>query len=94
MFVNLAKTVMAGCIAAGLVAGSATAAAAQEQSSGKARSTPSNFPWTYDKDGKIVRKTRAVKEADGTVREETPRGGTCVRIKEKTADGVRWVDKC
>ena len=92
MSMKLAKTVLAGCLAAGLIAGSA---AAQEQpSSGKARATPSNFPWTYDKDGTIVRKSRAVTEANGTVREETPRGGTCVRIKEKTADGVRWVDKC
>ena len=92
MSMKLAKTVLAGCLAAGLIAGSA--AAQQPQPSGKARSTPNNFPWTYDKDGKIVRKSRAVTEANGTVREETPRGGTCVRIKEKTADGVRWVDKC
>ena len=92
MYLKLAKTVLAGSIAAGLVAGSA--AAQQQQPSGKARSTPSNFPWTYDQDGKIVRKSRSVSEADGRTREETPRGGTCVRIKEKTPDGVRWVDKC
>jgi hypothetical protein len=92
MFVKLAKTVLAGCIAAGLVTGSA--AAQQPEQSAKARSTPSSFPWTYDKDGKIVRKSRAVTEADGRTREETIRGGTCVRIKEKTVDGIRWVDKC
>ena len=92
MQTKLARTVLAGWIAAGLAGGAATGATAQ-QSSDKQRSTPDSFSWTYDKDGKVVRKGKAVTDADGKVREETRRG-SCVRIKEKTEDGVRWVDKC
>ena len=82
--------------AAGLASGSAlltaTAAQAQERP-GQCKPTPPSFNWDYDANCRRVPKVKMAKEPNGTAR-ETANRGTCVRIREKTADGYRMVDRC
>lgn len=69
----------------GALALAATAAsAAYAQVSGD-QATPKSFNWEI-KDGKRVPKGNRVVNADGSWREEV-RQGSCVTIKEKTANG-------
>jgi len=92
---NLARIMFAAaCGTALALAYSATAGAQSQPQGGKQRSTPQSFPWEYGKDGKPVRKSRVVTNPDGSTREEVPQGGKCVRIIERTADGVKRTDQC
>ena len=68
-----------------VVAGAGLAGAAVAQSNRTTQATPKN--WNYEiKDGKRVPKGNRVVNADGSWREEV-RQGSCVTIKEKTANG-------
>lgn len=71
---------------------SATASSAQERSA-QCKPTPPSFSWDYDEHCRRVPKAKVTKEPDGTTR-ETIRRGTCVKIKEKTENGYRMVDRC
>jgi hypothetical protein len=65
--------------------GFAGVALAQDRDTQNAQSTPRN--WNYEiKDGKRVPKGNRVVNADGSWREEL-RQGSCVTVKEKTANG-------
>jgi hypothetical protein len=82
---------VAGAAVAALAAGSALAQSANQNAVGT-----QNTPFNYEiKDGKRVPKpTSKVTNADGSWREET-RQGSCVQIKEGTADGaVKTTRKC
>lgn len=79
-------------LALGLTLLPATAAHAQERSA-QCKPTPPSFSWDYDENCRRVPKAKVTKEPDGTTR-ETIRRGTCVKIKEKTEDGYRVVDRC
>jgi len=82
---------VAGAAVAALAAGSALAQSANQNAAGT-----QNTPFNYEiKDGKRVPKpTSKVTNADGSWREET-RQGSCVQIKEGTADGaVKTTRKC
>lgn len=71
--------------AATLAIGGAAPAMAQKASKADAK-TPAG--WSYDiKDGKRVPKAKRQVNADGSWREEIRRG-SCVTIREKSADGV------
>ena len=70
----------------------ATAAQAQERP-GQCKPTPPSFSWDYDANCRRVPKAKGSKDPDGTTRETTQRG-TCVKIKEKTENGYRTVDRC
>ena len=73
------KALVIGGIVVGLVAGLASAALAQAQSTPKS--------WNYEiRDGKRVPKGERVTNPDGSWREET-RQGKCVTVKERTAAG-------
>ena len=66
-------------------AGFAGVALAQVRDAPNAQVTPRN--WNYEiKDGKRVPKGNRVTNADGSWREEL-RQGSCVTVKEKTANG-------
>ena len=72
-------------IAVSANAGLAGAAIAQDRSTASAPSTPKG--WNYEiRDGKRVPKGNRVVNADGSWREEV-RQGSCVTVKEKTANG-------
>lgn len=90
------RALMIAGAAAGLASGStlvpATAAQAQERST-ECKPTPPSFNWDYDANCRRVPKVKMTKEPDGTARETIQRG-TCVKIREKTADGYRMVDRC
>ena len=90
------KALMIAGAAAGLASGStllpATAAQAQERP-GQCKPTPPSFNWDYDANCRRVPKVKLTKEPDGTARETIHRG-TCVKIREKTPDGYRMVDRC
>jgi len=81
-------------LGAGLGLAYAGVASAQARPQDSKPSTPKSFPWDYGKDGKPVRKSRTVTNPDGSTREEIPLGGSCVRIIERTADGVKRRDEC
>jgi hypothetical protein len=66
-------------------AGFTGVALAQDRDAPSAQATPRN--WNYEiKDGKRVPKGNRVTNADGSWREEL-RQGSCVTVKEKTANG-------
>ena len=92
---NVATILLAAACGAGLALAYTTAAAAQsqQQQNSKPRSTPDNFSWDYGPGGKIVRKARVTKTENGE-RKETPKGGKCVSVEERTPDGVKRVDEC
>ena len=78
------------------VAALAAGAALAQSAGGQVASGTQNTPFNYEiKDGKRVPKpTSKVTNADGSWREET-RQGSCVTIKEGTADGaVKTTRKC
>jgi hypothetical protein len=79
-------------LALGLTLLSATAAQAQERSA-QCRPTPPSFNWDYDEHCRRVPKNKAAKGPDASSRETVQRG-TCVKIREKTEDGYRIVDRC
>ena len=68
-----------------VVAGAGIAGAAIAQSNPNTQATPKG--WNYEiKDGKRVPKADRKVNADGSWREEV-RQGSCVTVKEKTANG-------
>jgi hypothetical protein len=96
MFDAVAKLVMSAGAAAGLALGIALipASAAEAQAKpGECKPTPASFSWDYDEHCRRVPKAQVSRGPDGSVREEIRRG-TCVKIKEKSGDGVKVVDRC
>ena len=70
----------------------ARAAQAQDKSAATDQSTPKGWNWEI-KDGKRVPKGNRQVNADGSSREEV-RVGSCVTIKEKSADGYKESRRC
>jgi len=91
---RLARIAAAAACGVGLALACSAVATAQSQQQNQKPSTPKNFSWDYDKDGKPVRKGRVVTNPDGSTREEVPLGGKCVRVIERTADGIKRTDRC
>jgi hypothetical protein len=82
---RVSKTALLIGLAVVAGAGVAGAAFAQASSSPNTQSTPKG--WNYEiRDGKRVPKAERKVNADGSWREEV-RQGSCVTIKEKTANG-------
>lgn len=80
---HVSKTAL--LIGLAVLAGTGFAGAAIAQSNPNSQSTPKG--WNYEiKDGKRVPKADRKVNADGSWREEV-RQGSCVTIKEKTANG-------
>ena len=80
----------------GIAVAALAAGAAWAQSGGQSSTGTQSTPFNYEiKDGKRVPKpTNVVANADGSKREET-RQGSCVTIKETSADGaVKTTRKC
>ena len=74
-------------IAAAATAGTGLSGAAFAQDRGTQIAQPTPKGWNYEiKDGKRVPKGNRVTNADGSWREEL-RQGSCVTVKEKTANG-------
>jgi hypothetical protein len=85
--VSMVALTVAGVALVAAVGWPMAARAAQAQAAAAAdQSTPKNWSWEI-KDGKRVPKGTRKVNADGSSREEV-RVGSCVTIKEKTADGV------
>ena len=74
------RVLVLGAVAVAAAVGYAAVAAAQSQS------TPKNWSYTIDKDGRRVPKGTRVTNPDGSWREEV-RQGNCVTVKEKSATG-------
>ena len=83
---------ISGVAVAAFAAGAALAQSAAGQNAGDSQNTPFNYEI---KDGKRVPKpTSRITNPDGSWREET-RQGSCVTIKEGSADGaVKTTRKC
>ncbi len=91
---RLVSALLVAACGAGFALAYSAAASAQQPQAPKERSIPDSFPWKYGPGNKPVKKSQVTINPDGSTREEVPLGGKCVRVVEKTAEGVKRTDHC